>query len=188
MGAVQRCRDDAGCIRGAASASLPRATPRADGDGRRAHAARELPTAGAGVGACQAGFPVRGDVKHGPRLYLSVRQGRARHRRRHGRLYIVQPDRRPAHHDAYARRYLRPVPDFPPTAHVAELGRHCRCHAGSIADYRKNPGAGALCQLRLGYRRLQGNAGSGTSSRPWRGTSRIRSPRPSPSNASRLGG
>ena len=83
------------------------------GDGRRAHAARELSAAGAGLGAGQAGLPVRRDVEHHPRLHLAVRQGRAGHRRRHRRLRLLSPDRRPAHRRAYARRDLRALPDVP---------------------------------------------------------------------------
>ena len=53
------------------------------GDGRRAHAAANLPAAGAGVGAGEAGVPLRRHVEHRARLHLAVGQGRTRHRRRH---------------------------------------------------------------------------------------------------------
>ena len=72
-------------------------TSRRHGDGRRAHAARELSAAGAGLRAGEAGLPLRRDVEHDPRLHLAIRQGRAGDRRRHRRLRLLQPDRRPAH-------------------------------------------------------------------------------------------
>ena len=67
---------------------------RGDGDGRRAHAARELSAAGAGLRAGQADHALRRDVQHHPRLHVAIRQGRARHRRRHRRS--TSPIRRPA--------------------------------------------------------------------------------------------
>ena len=57
----------------------------------------KLSAAGAGVGARQADFPVRGDVQHHPRLYQPVGQGRAGHRRRNRRLHLVHAARRAAH-------------------------------------------------------------------------------------------
>ena len=73
-------------------------------------AARELPAAGAGVGAGQAGVPLRGDVEHHPRLHQPVGQGRTRHRRRHGFLHLVHAARRAARRPAHARGDLRAVP------------------------------------------------------------------------------
>ena len=46
------------------------------GDGRGAHAARQLPASGAGLGAGQADDALRRDVEHDPRLHVAVRQGR----------------------------------------------------------------------------------------------------------------
>ena len=97
-----------------------------DGDGRGSYAAGELSTAGAGFGTGQADDAMRRDVEHGSRLHVAVRQGRAGHRRRHGRLYILFADRRTAHRHSHARGDLRIVPDGPAHAHVAQLGRDRR--------------------------------------------------------------
>ena len=48
------------------------------------------PAAGAGLGAGQAGVPLRGDVEHGARLHQPVRQGRAGDRRRHRPVHLLQ--------------------------------------------------------------------------------------------------
>ena len=66
--------------------------------------------------------------------------------------------RRAAHRHAHARRDLRAVPDVPPPAHAAQLGRHRRRDAGPLADHRHDAGARAVRQLRLGHRRVQGDA------------------------------
>ena len=60
------------------------------------------------------------------------------------------------------------------------LGRHRRRHGRPLADRRQDAAAGPLRQLRLGHRRLQGDAGLGPCVRPHRGaaTSRTRSTRP----------
>ena len=87
---------------------------------------------------------------------------------------------------AHARGDLRAVPDVPAPAHAAQLGRHRRRHAGPLADHRQDAGAGPLRQLRLGHRRLQGDAGLGPRLRAHHrhATSRTRSTRPSRSSAS----
>ena len=59
------------------------------GNGRRAHADRELSAAGAGLRAGEAGLSLRRHVEHHPRLHLAVRQGRAGDRRRHRRLHLL---------------------------------------------------------------------------------------------------
>jgi sarcosine oxidase subunit beta len=56
---------------------------------------------------------------------------------------------------------LRAVSDVPPHAHAAQLGRHRRRDAGPLADHRHDAGARPVRQLRLGHRRLQGDAGLG---------------------------
>ncbi len=56
---------------------------------------------------------------------------------------------------------LRAVPDVPAHAHAAQLGRHRRRDAGPLADHRQDAGARPLCELRLGHRRFQGDAGLG---------------------------
>jgi hypothetical protein len=61
--------------------------------------------------AGEADLPLRGDVEHGPRLYLAVRQGRDGDRRGHGRLHVLLRSRRPAHRQSYAGCDLRTVPD-----------------------------------------------------------------------------
>ena len=88
--------------------------------------------------------------------------------------------------DAHAGGDLRAVPDVPPAAHAAQLGRHRRCDAGPLADHRQDAGAGPVRQLRLGHRRLQGDAGLRPRVRRHHRatTSRIRSPRRSRSSAS----
>ena len=77
-------------------------------------------------------------------------------------------------------------PTVPPAAHAAQLGRHRRCDAGPLADHRPDAGARPVRQLRLGHRRLQGDAGLGPCVRRTRSraASRIRSPRRSRSTAS----
>ena len=77
---------------------------------------------------------MRRDVEHGPRLHVAVRQGRAGHRRRHGRLYILFADRRTAHRHSHARGDLRIVPDGPAHAHVAQLGRDRRRGGSGPSD------------------------------------------------------
>ena len=84
---------------------------RRHGDGRRAHAARIVSAAGAGLRAAEAGDALRRDVEHHPRLYVAVGQGRTGHRRGDGRLRLLQPDRRTAHRHADAGGDLRDVPD-----------------------------------------------------------------------------
>ena len=71
-------------------------------------------------------------------------------------------------------------PIFRAPEDAAQLGRHRRCHAGPLADHRQDAGAGPLRQLRLGHRRLQGDAGLGPClrARPSPAASRTRSPRP----------
>ena len=156
------------------------------GYGRRAHAAGKLSVAGAGVRAGEADDALRRHVQHHPRLYVAVRQGRAGDRRRHRRLYLLFADRRPAHRQPYAGGDLRIVPDGAPSAHAAQLGRHRRRHAGPLADHRQDAGAGLVRQLRLGHRRVQGDAGLGPCVRRTRSppANRTRSPRRSPSIAS----
>ena len=65
-------------------------------------------------------------------------------------------------------------PDRSPHAHAAQLGRHRRRHARPLADHRQDAGSGPVRQLRLGHRRLQGDAGLGPRVR------RTRSPRGEP--------
>ena len=155
-------------------------------DGRRAHAAGELSAAGAGVGAGQAGLPLRGHVQHRSRLYLAVRQGRTGHRRGHRPVHLLFADRRPPHPQPHARRDLRNVPDVHAHEDAALVGRHRRRDAGPLADPGQDPGAGALCQLRLGHGRFQGDAGFGPRLRAHhrQRQSASRSTRRSPSSAS----
>ena len=61
---------------------------------------------------------------------------------------------------------LRALSDGAPHAHAAQLGRHRRRDARPLADHRLDPGSGPLRQLRLGHRRLQGDAGLGPRVRP----------------------
>ena len=75
-------------------------------------------------------------------------------------------------------------PQLSAHAHAAQLGRHRRCDAGPLAHHRQDAGAGAVRQLRLGHRRLQGHARARRmcSRGPSRATSRTRSTRRSPSS------
>ena len=50
-------------------------------------------------------------------------------------------------------------PQFSRLRDAAQLGRHRRRHARPLADHRQDAGPGPLRQLRLGHRRLQGDAG-----------------------------
>ena len=106
--------------------------------GRRAVAARELPAAGARLGAREARHTVRRDVELRARLHQPVRQGRARDRRRHGRLHELHAARRAARQFAHAGGDLRAVPDVSPPAHAAQLGRYRRRDARSLADHRQD--------------------------------------------------
>ncbi len=68
--------------------------------------------------------------------------------------------------DAHARGDLRAVPVGAPAQHAAQLGRHRRRHARPLADHRPDPGSGPVRQLRLGHRRIQGDARLGPCVRP----------------------
>ena len=121
------------------------------GDGGRAHAARELSAAGAGLGAGQAGAsrawscrtrctPTsrqsdKGElvIGAGTDAYVSYSQT--------GGLHIV---------DAHARCDLRAVPDVLAHAHAAQLGRHRRRDAGPLADHRQDAGARASTSIAAG--------------------------------------
>ena len=142
--------------------------------------------AGAGLRAGQARVPVRGDVQHHPRLHQPVGQGRAGDRRGLGPVQFLQPARQLPDRRAHAGGDLRAVPDLLAHAHAAPLGRHRRRHRRPLADRRQDAAAGPLRQLRLGYRRLQGDAGLGPRVRAtrWPRTSRTRSTRRSRSSAS----
>ena len=135
-------------------------------------------------------LPVRGDVQHDPRLYQPVRQGRAGDRGRLRPVQFLQPARQLPDRRAHAGGDLRAVPDLLAHADAAPLGRHRRRHGRPLADRRQDAAAGPLRQLRLGHRRLQGDAGLGPRVRPHRGarTSRTRSTRRSRSTASRPAG
>ena len=157
-----------------------------DGDRRRPAAARVLPAAGAGLRADQADLPLRRHVELGARLPQPVRQGRARHRLRHRPVRQLLPARRPAADRAHAGGDLRDLPDLPPDADAAQMGRHRRRDPGPLGDPRQDAGPRPLRQLRLGHRRLQGDARAPPTSSPTPSprTSRTRSTRPSRSSAS----
>ncbi len=88
-------------------------------------------------------------------------KGRAGDRRRHRCVRVVQPARRDARSGAHAGCDLRAVPDVPAHAHAAQLGRHRGHDARPLADRRAHAGPRSLCELRLGHRRVQGDAGIG---------------------------
>ncbi len=50
-------------------------------------------------------------------------------------------------------------PIFSRRAHAAAVGRYRRCLPGCLPDHRQDAGRGPVLQLRLGHRRLQGDAG-----------------------------
>ena len=52
--------------------------------------------------------------------------------------------------DAHAGGDLRTVPDVPPAAHAAQLGRHRRRHARPLADHRQDAGAGPVSSIAAG--------------------------------------
>ena len=155
--------------------------------GGRAHADRELPAAGAGLRAGQAGLPLRGDVERGARLHQPVRQGRARHRRRHRPVRLLLASGRPSHHRR--TRWTRICELFPQFSRMRMMRSW-----GGIVDVTpdrspiigKTPVDGPLRQLRLGHRRLQGDAGLRPRLRPHdrERASRTRSTRRSRSTAS----
>ena len=140
-----------------------RGRPHQRGDGARgpAHAARELPAAGAGVGAGQAGVPVRRDVQHRARLHHPIRQGRARHRRRHRPVRLLQPAGRPAHRHPHAGGDLRAVPAVLAHADAAQLGRHRRRDARPLADHRPTPVPGLYVNCGWGTGGFKATPGSG---------------------------
>ena len=94
------------------------------------------PAAGAGLGAGEAGVPLRGDVEHDPRLHQPVRQGRAGDRRRH--RPVRRPISQPAACTSSSTRWRRSASCSRSSAHAhaAQLGRHRRRHAGPLADHR----------------------------------------------------
>ena len=121
------------------------------------------PAAGAGVGAGEAGLPLRGDVEHHPRLHLAS-PTRASSSSAPGTDQYVSysPARRAAISPAYARGDLRAVPDRSaacaccatgaasstsrPTARRSSARRRCRAcsstAAGARAASRRRPGPG----------------------------------------------
>ena len=145
------------------------------------------PAAGAGLGAGQAGVSLRGDVEHRARLHLAVRQGRAGHRRRHRPVRLLLA--RPAGCTSPRTRSTR-------SASCSRMFRRMQMlrNWGGIVDVTpdrspilgKTPVPGPLRQLRLGHRRLQGDARLRPCLRPHHrhAASRTRSTRPSRSTAS----
>ena len=65
-----------------------------------------------------------------------------------------------AHHHAHAGGDLRAVPDVPPPAHAAQLGRHRRCDAGPLADHRQDAGAGLYVNCGWGTGGFKATPGS----------------------------
>ena len=155
--------------------------------GRRPPAARKLSAAGAGLRAGQAGLPLRRDVELGARLHLASPTRASSSSAPAPTSMSPTPSAAACTSDrAHARRDLRDVPDLPPHADAAQMGRHRRRDARPLADPRQDAGPRPLRQLRLGHRRLQGDAGLRPRLRPHRrhATSRTRSTRPSRSSAS----
>ena len=101
---------------------------------------------------------LRRHVRRGARLCQPVRQGRAGVRRRHRQLQLLCPARQPAGGRESAERADRAVPDLQPAAHPAAVGRHRRYLPGRQPDHRQDAGREPVLQLRLGHRRLQGDA------------------------------
>ena len=99
---------------------------------------------------------------------------------------VLQPARQLPHHRAHAAGDRRAVPQLLAHAHAAPVGRDRRRHAGPQPDHRQDAGREPVHQLRLGHRRLQGDARLGPRLRPHRGDrrSRTRSPPRSRSSAS----
>ena len=72
---------------------------------------------------------------------------------------------------------LRTVPFVQPRAHEPPMGRHRRRLSRCLSDHRNNVRGGSLLQLRLGHRRLQGDAGIGLRIRGHAGQGASASPR-----------
>ena len=130
----RRRRDDARASSRAQQGRRRRGRPhqRGHGDGRRAHAARELSAAGAGVRAGEAGLPLRRDVEHGPRLHQPVRQGRAGDRRRHRRS--TSPTASAAACTSSSTRWRR-------SASCSRCSAACACCATGAASSTSRPTA-----------------------------------------------
>ena len=73
----------------------------------------------------------------------------------------------------------RALPDLRPRARAADLGGIVDVVAGRVADHRADPGRRAVPRLRLGHRRVQGDA------RRRAGCSRTRSPTTSRTSCNR---
>ena len=109
------------------------------------------PAAGAGVGAGQAGVPVRGDVQHDPRLHQPVRQGRAGDRRRHRPVRLLQPAAAACTSPTHTLEAICELfPIFSPHADAAQLGRHRRRHARPLADHRRRRRSRASTSIAAG--------------------------------------
>ena len=127
--------------------------------GGRPAPAREFPAAGAGLGAGQAGVPLRRDVERRARLHQPVGQGRARHRRGHRRR--TPRTRSAARCTSTCTRSRRSASCFPCFRRLRMLRNW-----GGIVDVTPDrspiigttPVPGPLRELRLGHRRLQGDA------------------------------
>ena len=79
----------------------------------------------------------------------------------HRRLYLLYAARGAACPDAYARSDLRAVPDVPSLEDAAQLGRHRRRHAGSLADHRQDAGPGLYVNCGWGTGGFKATPGSG---------------------------
>ena len=138
--------------------------------------------------AGQAGDALRRDVQHHPRLYVAVRQGRAGDRRRHRRLHLLFARRGGLHiADAHAGGDLRACSRWSGACACCATGAaSSTCTPDRSPIIGKTPVPGPVRQLRLGHRRLQGDAGLGPRVRRTRSraASRTRSPRRSRSTAS----
>ena len=144
------------------------------------------PASGAGLRADQADLPLRRDVELGARLHQPVRQGRARHRLRHRPVRQLLPARRPAADRAHAGGDLRDLPDLPPDADAAEVGRHRRRDARTARRSSARPRCPASTSTAAGApaasRRRRAPPTSSPTPSP--ATSRTRSTPPSRSSAS----
>jgi sarcosine oxidase subunit beta len=125
-------------------------------------AARKLSAAGAGVRSRSSRLPLRGHVEHGACLYEPVGQGRTGDRRGHRSICQLFADAAALH---ILNHTLAAICEIFPIFRRMRMLRTW----GGIVDVTpdrspilgKTPVQGPLRQLRLGHRRVQGDAGGG---------------------------
>ena len=129
-------------------------------------------------------FPCVVDVERGARLYQPVRQGRTRHRFRAPTSTSATPPARGLPLIEHPRRDLRDLPDLPPHADAAKVGRHRRHDARPLGHPQQDAGSGPLRGCGWGTGGIQSHRPAMSSPGRWPRTSLTRSTRPSRWSAS----